>query len=211
MISLEIMVHQYCPHCDKKSFALKNILKETENFWVVCYVHPLVEGHILIIPKKHLSCVGEYPENIYKEFISLNKYFSDFIKKEYGSVATFEHGKIGQTVFHSHIHLLPFSGNSETIIPEGKKFFKSVKNLDSLKNFFERDGKYLYFSIGKNMLLVDIKLGTPGFFRNRFAVALNNPGRGDWKTMRNDKNIMKKAKEEITELSKKYGRIRKGA
>lgn len=199
-----------CPHCNKNSFAFKNPLKETENFWIVCDVYPLVEGHILIIPKKHFSSVGEYPENIYQEFISLYKFFSDFIKKEYGSIATFEHGKIGQTVFHSHVHLLPYSGQSEIIIPEGKKFIKSIKNLNSLKNFFEKDGKYLFFSIGKNMWLVDTKLGIPGFFRDRFAIALGNRNRGNWKKMHNNKNIMKKANEEIKTLNKKYEKIRKG-
>ena len=66
-----------CPHCNKDSPALKNLLKETENFRVVCDIHPLTEGHILIISKKHLSCVGDYPENIYQEFISLYKFFSN--------------------------------------------------------------------------------------------------------------------------------------
>lgn len=199
-----------CPHCNKKSFALKNLLKETKNFWIVCDVHPLIEGHILIIPKKHLSSVGEYPVKLYQEYISLYKFFSDFIKKEYKSISTFEHGKIGQTVFHSHTHLFPYSGKPETIIPEGKKFIKSVKNLDSLKNFFDRDRKYLFFSIGKNMWLVDTKLGIPGFFRERFAIVLGNHDRGNWKKMHGDKNIMKKAKEEIKQLNKKYEKIRKG-
>jgi diadenosine tetraphosphate (Ap4A) HIT family hydrolase len=198
-----------CPHCNKNSFAYKNLLKETENFRIVCDVHPLVEGHLLIIPKKHHSCVGEYPNKTYEEFISLYKIYSDFIKKEYGSIATFEHGKIGQTVFHSHVHLLPYSGTAETIIPEGKKFFMSVKNLNSLKNFFEKDGKYLFFSLGKNMYLVDLKLGVLGFFRDRFAKALGNPTRGSWKTMKKNKLIMKKANIEIKRLKKKYEKIRK--
>ena len=136
--------------------------------------------------------------------MSLYKLFSDFIKKEYGSVAAFEHGKIGQTVFHSHVHLLPYSGSAETIIPEGKKFFMSVKNLNSLKNFFEKDGKYLFFSLGKNMYLVDLKLAVLGFFRNRFAKALGNQSRGDWKLMRKNKIIMKKSNEEIKRLTKNY-------
>jgi len=55
--------------------------------------------------------------------------------------------------------------------------------------------------------LVDTKLGTPGFFRERFAIALGNRNRGDWKKMKEDKNIMKKVDEEIKAFSKKYGKI----
>ena len=42
------------PHCDRNGFAFSHPLEETDSFLVVCDVHPLMEGHILIIPKEHL-------------------------------------------------------------------------------------------------------------------------------------------------------------
>ena len=57
------------------------------------------------------------------------------------------------------------------------------------------------------MLLVETKLGVPGFFRDRFSIALGNQDRGNWKIMRKDKNIMKKAVEEIIKLNDKYEKI----
>ncbi len=203
----ESTIRKDCPHCDPNSFALKFPLKETSNFWVVCDVHPLTRGHILIIPKKHLSCIGEYPEDVFNEFVELNDLFSNFIKKTYGSVSSFEHGKIGQTVFHSHVQMFPYIGSPETIVPESNSFLTAVHNLNDLKTIFQKDGAYLFFSIGNDKWIVDIKIGKPRFFRDRFAVALHNPRRGNWKEMHSDTVTMEEANREIHELTanwKKY-------
>jgi len=129
----EERINKDCPHCDPKSFALTNKLEETERFWIVCDVHLLTEGHILIVPKKHISCMGNYPNEYYKEFLEHHKKISSFILKTYGSLAVFEHGKIGQTVYHSHVHYFPYIGNEYKIIPEGEKYLIPIDSLDDLK------------------------------------------------------------------------------
>lgn len=200
----EKAIKNRCPHCDPDSFALKHPLKETKRFWIVCDVHPIVEGHVLIIPKKHLSCVGEYDDNFFSEFQNHFNDFSKFLAKTYGTVATFEHGKIGQTVFHSHVHLFPYQGKLTEIIPEGKKYLFKLENLSELKDRFQRDGQYLFFSIGKDMWTVDLQLGGPRFFRDRFSKALGVTERGNWKEMHADKELMKKAKKDIENLKKNW-------
>lgn len=168
-------IRNNCPHCDPKSFALKYPLQETNNFWIVCDVHPLTKGHILIIPKKHLSCIGEFPQLIFDEFLQLYKKCSEFLFKTYGSISSFEHGKIGQTVFHSHVQMFPFNGSEGSIIPEGKSHISRIDSLEDLKTIYHKQGSYLFFSIGEKEWLVNIKIGKPGFFRDRFANALHQP------------------------------------
>lgn len=200
----EERIRENCPHCDPNSFALKFPLKETKNFWVVCDVHPLVEGHVLIIPKKHFSCIGEYNEVFYNEFLSLFDEFSSFIKKTYGSVGTFEHGKIGQTVFHSHVHILPFNGVPLDIVIEGEKYLIPFEDFSFLKSVYKKEDKYLYFSIGDKKWIVDADLGVPRFFRDRFAKALGVVNKGNWKEMDSNNEVMKKAEIEIKNLQDKY-------
>ena len=137
----EEKIRKKCPHCDPKSFALKYPLQETVHFWIVCDVHPLVKGHILIIPKKHLSCIGEFPQSIYDEFLGLFKKYSDFLMDTYGSVSTFEHGKIGQTVFHSHVQMFPYSESKEAVIPEGSFYLTKIENIDQLKEIYKKRQK----------------------------------------------------------------------
>lgn len=197
-------MYKDCPHCNVDSFALKRRLKTTDNFYVVCDVHPLTEGHILIIPKNHLSCIGEYPGKILMEFQELYDSVLMFLKTNYGSAASFEHGIIGQTVFHSHIHLLPFTGKTEDIVPEGSNRIKPLHSLFDLNEIFEKEKGYLFFSIQDKMYVVDRILGAPRFFRDRFAKALGEVERGNWKTMKDKKNLMEKAEVEIESLISKW-------
>jgi len=206
-MSVEERLIQECPHCDPDSFALKHPLEETENYWVVCDVHPLTEGHILIMPKFHLACVGVFSEEMFDELVELYALFSEFLAREYGRVATFEHGKIGQTVFHSHVHLLPWEGNPTDIVPEGKEYLEPLTRLSDLKEAFERQGKYLFFTIENDMWMVDVSLGEPGFFRDRSAAAVGNQRRGDWKQMRKDREMMAEASYEISRLEDRWGRF----
>ena len=200
----EAKIKENCPHCDPTSFALKYPLEERDNFRVVCDVHPLIEGHILIIPKRHLSCIGEYPQVFFEEFVKLFEKFSKFLKQIYNSVSSFEHGKIGQTVFHSHIHLLPFDGIPSQIVPEGKENLTAFSDFSYLKKVYDKLGKYLYFSIGDKRWIVETKLAAPRFFRDRFAKALSAPQRGNWKLMDADEKIMLEANKEIVNLRKNW-------
>ncbi len=193
-------IRKNCPHCDSKHEAMQDVLEETSNFWIVCDHSPLTVGHILIIPKKHLSCVGEYSKNLMKEFEGLYNKVSKFINSNFGSVSTFEHGIVGQTVFHSHFHLLPFNGPPSKIVPEGDSYLERSGGISSLPDVFEKNGKYLFFSIGKNSWQVSIQLGKPRFFRDRFSLALGNPERGNWKKMAENFALMEQVKLERNKL-----------
>lgn len=199
----EQAIRANCPNCALSSQTFTYMLEQTDNFYIICDAHPLVEGHILVIPKRHISCVGAYPENIFKEFLKLNEKVSQFLLKEYGSVSSFEHGIFGQTVFHSHIHYLPFNGTQSDIVPEKEKQF-TINGLSELQTLFKKDGGYLFFSIGKDKWSVDIDITTPRFFRNRFAAALNRPERGNWKSMRADKRLMEEGTRENLRTQKKW-------
>mgnify|MGYP001178319778 CR=1 FL=1 len=192
-----------CPHCNPADFALEHLLTETNNFRVVADAHPLQEGHILIIPKEHISCAGEFLPELFDEFESLYKKFSLFLQKIYGSVSSFEHGKIGQTVFHAHVHLLPYRGDIYAIVPE-ENSLTPVDGISFMKNYFQKHGQYLFVSTENNSWMVDTKIGQPRFFRDRFAAALGEPARGNWKTMHEDEQRMKKAATESRTLIEKW-------
>ncbi len=198
------MSNHFCPFCDFESRKLDFLLEETESFRIIADTHPLCEGHILIIPKDHISCVGEYTDELFEEFNSIYQKVQSFIKKEYGKVSTFEHGKIGQFVFHSHMHILPFDGEPDEIIIEGVENIKLIKSVSELKNIFQKDGQYLFFSIEVNNWIVNTDLGFPRFFRDRFAEAMNAPRRKDWKQMSQNKDLMAEAKAENEGLLERW-------
>ncbi len=189
-------IRKHCPHCDPASDAFADLLRETENFRIVCDHHPIVEGHILIIPKQHLSCVGEYSKELLDEFIGLYETVSAFVQKHYGTVSVFEHGKIGQTVFHSHVHFLPYAGDPVSIVPEGRSHLVALPSFTDLQGLYEHYGRYLFFSIGDLAWVVDPSLAAPRFFRDRFASVLGRPERGNWKEMHVDGQLMESGQTE---------------
>jgi diadenosine tetraphosphate (Ap4A) HIT family hydrolase len=193
-----------CPHCNTASFAFKHLLETTPGFSVVCDVHPLIEGHLLIIPKAHLSCIAEYPKDLFAEFCTLYERCREFVLSAYGSEASFEHGVIGQTVFHSHIHILPFALGPDFIVPEGPENLHPLKSLADLHGVFQKEGKYLYLSIAERMWTVNTALGAPRFFRDRFAAALGSTRRGNWKEMRQDEGLMSAAALEIARCKERW-------
>jgi len=198
---LEKNIISNCPYCDPNSFALRRCLDETRHFRIVCDVHPIVKGHILIIPKAHYSCIGEYPQEAFEEFENIFSEVSGFVKETLGSVSSFEHGRSGQTIFHSHIHLFPFGGTDPLeVIPEGRKFFRNMTDFGELRKLLAKDKGYLYFSLGDKFYTVDISIGQPRFFRDRFAKILGNEKRGNWKMMVDDRALMETAEKEISEL-----------
>ena len=194
---------ELCPHC-VESFATAHVLERTENFFIVCDANPLTEGHILIIPHKHLSCVGEFSPEMLDEFARLYDQVHKFVETTYGSVSAFEHGKIGQTVFHAHVHILPFDGTPDMIIPEGAKHITKIDNIASVKLAYEREGQYLYFSIGDNSWLVNSSLGYPRFFRDRFANGLGNPDLSNWQATMNNAAIQEANLRTIRNVESKW-------
>lgn len=186
----EAHIREHCPHCDPTADAFRNLLEETDQFRIVCDVHPIIEGHSLIIPKAHLSCVGEYDDSQFNEFAKHYEKVSAFVQKHYGSASTFEHGKIGQSVFHSHVHILPFEGEPTQIVPEGLDHCTPLSKIEDLRSLYRREGMYLFFSIGNRRWMVDTSLAAPRFFRDRFAAALGRPERGNWKEMHMDEQLM---------------------
>lgn len=151
-----------------------------------------------------MSAIGEYDQELYDDFLKLHERAIKFVREQYGSASVFEHGKFGQTVFHSHVHYLPFTGGPEDIVPEGADKLRSLEDLSELHNIYERDGGYLFFSIGERMWTVDCALAAPRFFRDRFANALGVPERGSWKDMRKDPEIMKTVKTMNSDVQRKW-------
>ena len=191
-----------CPHCPG-GVCLKYPLFEDEYFWTGCDAHPLVEGHIEIIPKEHISCMGALDDESFARYKALYEKVLNFLDKTYGEAGVFEHGVTGQTVFHAHTHFLPFSKTVGEIVPE-KESLNTISKLDELQTEFGRKNKYLFFAVGSSKFLVDTKLGQPRFFRDRFAKSLDVEELGNWKKTETNPEMMKAFARDTQELKNRW-------
>jgi diadenosine tetraphosphate (Ap4A) HIT family hydrolase len=191
-----------CGHCPG-GFGLASPLVEGERFWVVCDIHPLVGGHILVIPREHISCVGALNLGDFLEFKDWYEKVSQFIKNNYGPLVVFEHGITGQTVFHSHVHFLPFKGQLVDIISQADEA-KKIDSLDQIQEEFKAKGQYLFLEVASQKYLIDTAIGQPRFFRELLAKALGAPERADWRATEKDPLLMQVFTDEILRLKDKW-------
>ena len=97
-----------CVFCDKKNFG-ERLIAETPSLYYVATLGQITDGgYTLVIPKRHVSCLGAMEE---RGLIGVENAMRDAacaIDTEYGvKPLIFEHGIVGQTVQHAHLHLLP--------------------------------------------------------------------------------------------------------
>lgn len=188
-----------CLHCDTDSFALRYPLMEVADFRIVCDTHPLARGHTLIIPKLHLPCVGAFGCTLFSAFMEVYHLVTSFLCSEYSGFAAFEHGVVGQIVHHAHVHLLPFTGGVAEIVPE-QQMLRRISSVSDLQTIYAKEGGYMFLQIESAMYVVAQDLASPGFFRERFADALGNPGRGDWRKAHTSPRLMRYFQQDVHEL-----------
>jgi diadenosine tetraphosphate (Ap4A) HIT family hydrolase len=188
-------VESNCPFCDRRQFE-ERLIAEVDGFYIIATLGQITDGgYVLLFPKEHVSCEGDYSEKqIHKANVALTC-IEEFLFKEYkpASLTRFEHGIVGQTVKHAHLHVLPVGLD---LMPRIKKDFP-MSPLDSFadvkKTLFElyQEKKSPYLSWG-----IEDETGEgvkdwvcwnppapPQYLRIITAEALGRPERANWRTM----------------------------
>lgn len=84
---------------------------ENEHVLAFLDIHPLNEGHVLVIPKVHSENILDIPEERFAEVMRVVRLLAPIIKDVTGADGInihSNHGKeAGQAVFHLHMHIIP--------------------------------------------------------------------------------------------------------
>ncbi|QBD74721.1 HIT family protein [Ktedonosporobacter rubrisoli] len=130
-----------CVFCHRNQIS-PYILKETATFRVLADHAPLVEGHILIVPKQHYACYGTVPAELDTELFALKHEIQDFLTHFYAPVVFWEHGVFRQTVYHAHLHCFPFG--EIRYDPASTLHGQVVKTQDEIRSWYAAYGNYFY-------------------------------------------------------------------
>ncbi len=125
-----------CRFCDpiyqKEHKALENDL-----FFANFDGNPVTEGHMKVVPKRHIDSFFDLSDNEIKAAYDLIKEVKSMLDKKYHPDAYnvgLNNGKAaGQTVFHLHIHVIPRyfgdvpdpTGGVRNVIPEKGNYLKN--------------------------------------------------------------------------------------
>jgi len=103
-----------CVFCDLKD---KYIIAEIDKVVLTVNLFPYIDGHLLIIPRRHFEDFEDTNEKEWKATKALVAIGEKIIKKEINAEGTWflfrlaEGFKSQKTVAHAHAHLLPFSAD----------------------------------------------------------------------------------------------------
>ena len=92
-------------------------LYENDYVFVIMDLHPVSNGHLLIIPKKHFTDFTELDNETLSHINETSKLMKDLIYKKLNAVGLkicVNYG-IAQEIKHYHMHLIPVYKNKETI------------------------------------------------------------------------------------------------
>lgn len=129
-----------CAFCQRDK--VTDILKETSHFLLAADHAPLVEGHLLVIPRQHYACYGDVPASLDAELFALKDELRQFYARFYAPVVFWEHGVFRQTVFHAHLHCFPW-GNLEYDIASNVHN-AIVGQQEDIRNWYHAQGHYFY-------------------------------------------------------------------
>lgn len=177
-----------CVFCDFSKIE-KRTIATIEGFHITISLGQITNGgYLLIIPKKHTSCLGALTKAQATHLDHLTNQVIFSLEDEYQqSITFFEHGIVGQTINHAHLHIFPAKVNLKDQI---LKDFPDSK-IEAIEDFSEFRKRYRYsrfpyllWSTPKNETLVCWNPpAKPEYLRLVAANLLNVPERGSWKNM----------------------------
>lgn len=185
-----------CAFCDRSQFE-ERIVGETDELWIIATLGqiPKLGGYVLVVPKHHVPCVGALVGKQRRIFISMSLWTSHSVAMEYQRsmkldpipTTLFEHGIVGQTVQHAHLHILPsvvdFTPKIRADFPEA-----NIEELTKISHLQKSYGKnplpYLYWTTPSGTAMVCWNPPAPNqYLRIVAAELLGKPERANWRTM----------------------------
>lgn len=107
-----------CPFCDEMSLQ-NRLIKENELAKAFLTNIPIVPGHTLIIPKRHVMKFSELSQDESKSIFELMNDICHALRAAFDTIGfnfAWNEGKAaGQSVPHFHLHIVPRKDNDEGI------------------------------------------------------------------------------------------------
>jgi diadenosine tetraphosphate (Ap4A) HIT family hydrolase len=163
---------------------------QTENFVTIPSLGALLEGWLLVVPKRHHLSMGALPPSLVPEMDALKQSAADHLSRIYGPVTAFEHGpaatgrKVGCGVDHAHLHLVPLGFNllaaSKNLMPDCASW--KVANWLDCQSAYLAGLDYLYVEqpIGGARIATHGNFGSQ-VLRQAIAAQLGIPEQFNWR------------------------------
>jgi len=184
-----------CPFCaelqDKTLNPLRKhrIVCETEHFVVFPTVGCLVVNYLLVVPKKHHTCIGHLSDAEYRDLnIVLKKIHNNNNVVLRSSTIMYEHGSAvenpnaGNSVFHAHLHVLPLNDTLKDDAVNDNVEISQINSICELSSTIKKAPSYLYYSDTDGSSYEILHSGVESqYFRRLLSKRIGRPDMWNWR------------------------------
>lgn len=184
-----------CVFCDRTQFE-ERLVFENKEFHVIATLGQITDGgYVLVASKEHFLCAGAFMPEQTSSMLKLVKEVCRALSLEYQHtdfstpypITLFEHGIVGQTIQHAHLHLLPvvidLTHKIRTDFPQAEaEELKYAAHFQEL--YKKRREPYLFWTVPSGKPMVCWNPPAPlQYLRIIAAEMLNRPERANWRKM----------------------------
>lgn len=172
----------------------------SKTFVAIPSLGSLVEGWVLIVPRRESLCVGSFSDLQISELKEFTEEMVLLLENQYGHTVIFEHGpaepskQVGCGVDYAHIHLVPTTCNifNKASSVEPQIQWHPVKGFYDLRTIYNIGQSYLYLDQRKagELPMIGLANEIPSqFFRRILADWIGKSDCFDWKSFPNFQNM----------------------
>lgn len=185
------MIDLDCRFCNPPD--QNRILFESENYYIMLSLGPIVEGYLLLVSKQHDECCAALPEKHSAEFDRLYTWIKEILTDTYGHAIAYEHGRAGSCLvasdskhcYHAHMHFVPIQFDMNSIVSE--KYPGTVQeDLTAFRKAFHGGhNSYLFVDDGQMKMYKPTDEVPRQYLRTVTASYMKNDSSWDWLAYKN--------------------------
>ena len=127
------------------------ILAETDSLVLIRDISPIVEGHSLVVTKKHYVSFAQAPQCVWTEMVMMKKQLSALFQPFSNAPFFFEHGSCSDSSFsasciaHAHIHVIPTSPLPLSCLEQFSTQPLQLQPIEMVESILNDEHDYLYY------------------------------------------------------------------
>ena len=189
-----------CEFCDELSGGTNNafferygsglpdrVIYQTDRFRVLPTLGAITQGHLLLIPYEHRTCLADCSFEELQELKGIRIRIRLVMQEIYGSCIFFEHGIRGAHsggcgVDHAHLHAVPVAGNGVLELVRKSHDARRIAGFENIKQVVPVGYSYLYFEDCTEQEYASPVRHIPSQYMRKLVAASIGKSEWDWRS-----------------------------
>jgi diadenosine tetraphosphate (Ap4A) HIT family hydrolase len=162
---------------------LDRTILATGRFRVIPSVGQITQGHLLVVPIRHLCALADLSKEHNEELENICVEVRAILREEYGTCVFFEHGTRGAEsggcgIDHAHLHAVPVAADGVLDLLKREFRASKVSSFQHVKETIPADASYLFFDDAAGDRYVFPVANLPSQYMRKLVA--DSMGKTDW-------------------------------